>query len=675
MGILFVLLQSSGVQTKLTSWISNRIEANTGIHVSISKVNISFFSKLIFEEVALTDQHRDTLLYVEKVIAEIDSFSIKNENLHLSKIVLGHPEINVNRGIDSIFNYEFLIPEADTSQRAPFNWVLSCQALEIIQGELSYIDSLEQCDRYRVIKASGLSFVVNNVDFQSVNDISLNLMNLGFDTNQDIQLSDMGARVAFSDSVLIVSDLMGLMKNSNFHIPLLSLDMKEFLQTGSFYDVNFDVQVEQLNLLLSDFNFLIPELAELDTRTLLYGNFSGRISSMRGDDIKLKIGNMTDLSGEFSIDGLPVIEDTYFLFNFYDSYANLNEYRKLEVPKKLEKYLPKIPEFLENLGVFRYEGNFTGFVDDFGISGGLFTNLGDVKADLFIMPNEDKSVKVNGHLITTNFELGSLFQNGNIGLISFNGEVDGNMKSDKDYQIDVDGTIKDLDLNKYRLSNILMDGRIRPRQFNGKLSIDDENLKLSYFGSLDLSPANPMFSFIADIDKANLSELHLTSRDSVEVSAIIDANFEGKNIDLMKGIIEVEDISFKNELDSIHLDNFKIVNSGEGEESQIEIFSDWFDGEVYGSYYLMDIYHSLLNFLDFYLPSALKNKPKPIDDINNFHFEIDVKNLSEIVKVTNPDLSFEVPFSISGDYNPANYSAYVETNIPLIRYGNRGVEG
>ena len=638
-------------------------------------MNISFFNRLIFEDVYLADEHADTLVYVGKVIAEIDSFSVKHENVYLSKVVLGNPTVGIERGLDSIFNYQFLIPPADTVEKAPFNWIVDCQSFEVINGKVSYLDSLQTNAQLRKLDASGLNFTISDIAFNSMSNIAFSLSNFALTTNQNFDVSEIAAKVSYSDSILVVDNLIGLLKNSNFHFPLLSFDLREYFQTGNIYNVPFDVKLEQLNLLLSDFNFIVPELSEFDTRALFYGNVSGTVASLEAEDLKIKIGNMTNLAGKISIDGLPVIEDTYFLIDLYDSYANLNEYRKLNVPESLKKYLPPLPAFLENLGVFRYEGSFTGFVDDFGISGGLFTNLGDLKADLFLMPNEDKSVKVTGHLNTHNFDLGALFQNNNVGLVSFNGEVDGNLQSNKSYQIDVDGTIQDIDFNNYHLSNILMDGRIRPNQFNGKLSINDENLKLSYFGSLDLSPENPTFSFIADIDHANLSELHLLSKDSVEIAAVIDANFEGKNIDLMKGEIDIEDISFKNELDSIHLDNFKIINSGEGAESKIEIYSNWFDAEIDGSYYLMNIYSSVMNLLDYYLPSALKNKPKEIDDINNFNFNVDVKNLSEIVKVTDPNLSISVPFSISGNYNPINYNAYLEASLPLIRYENKGIEG
>ncbi len=673
--MFYVVLQSSAVQTKLTSWITKKIEHDTGIHVSVSKVNISFFNQVIFDDVYLSDQKNDTLVYVNKLIASVDSFSIKKEHVHLSKIVLGNPTINISRGLDSLFNYSFLIPEADTTKNKPFNWEFSCRSLEVLSGKISYLDSIETNEQLSSITASNLNFKVDEILFKSVKDFGFNIDYFGFDTNRKIDIAEMAGMVRYSDSTILVTDLMGLAMNSNFHFPIINLGFREYLKSRDLDDLVFDINMEQLNLLVEDLNFLVPELDEFDLRALFYGNFRGTLGSFSGTDVKIKIGNLTNLSGQFIIDGLPDIENTYISIDVDESYANLNEYRKLEVPEGLVSYLPPLPDFFENLGTFRYTGNFTGFLNDYAITGGIYTNLGNLVADGFLKPNEDKTFNLSGHLSTTEFELGTLFKNPNLGIISFNGELDGVIENDSSYTLAVDGVINDIYFNDYQLSNINLDGRIKPKEYNGIMSINDPNLKLSYFGSLNLAVDQPSFSFVADIGNINLSNLNLIQQDSIEISAYVDANFIGKNIDLMKGEIAIENFTFQNKLDSIHLDQLNLINSGSDDSSKIEIYSDWFDGEIFGRYYFMDIYYSALNLFEYYLPSALKNKPKEIDDINNFSFDINVKDISEVLKVINPKFSIEEQFNISGNYHPAEHDAYMEASIPLIRYENKGIEG
>lgn len=623
----------------------------------------------------LANEENDTLVYVNKLIASVDSFSIRNENIHLSKVILGNPKINIERGLDSIFNYEFLISEPDTSRNKSSSWEFSCQTLEVIGGSISYQDSLEPNEQLSSIYTYNLNFKIDEFAFQSVKDFAFDIEHLGFDTNQEIDIAEMEASVVYSDSIIQVSKLMGLAMNSNFHFSKIVLDFKNYLKSDNIKDLAFDINMEQLNLLVADLNFIVPELDKFDLRALFYGNIHGSMGNITGDDVKIKIGNLTNLSGQFVIDGLPDIENTYISVDLDESYANLNEYRSLEIPENLQTYLPPLPDFFENLGVFRYEGNFTGFFNDYAIAGGIYTNLGDIKADGFFRPNENKTFSVTGHLATTDFDIGALFQNKNLGLVSFNGQVDGIIEDDKSYTIAVDGVVNDIDYNNYHLSNITMDGRVMPKQYNGVMSINDPNLQLNYFGSLNLSTEKPSFSFVADIGNINLSNLNLIDEDSVRISAYVDANFAGKNIDLMKGEIAIENFSFQNKLDSIHLKQLDLINSGEGNSNKIEIKSDWFDGEIFGRYYLMDIYYSALNLFEYYLPSTFKESPKKIDDINNFTFDIEVKNLAEILKVTNPKYSIDDSFSITGSYHPAAHDAYMEASIPLIRYENQGVEG
>ncbi len=113
--LAWVLLQRPAVQ----QWAVNRITADLsqrwGAKVAIDKVDIRFFKTLALEGIYLQDQNQDTLLYAEKLAANISLFSIFDQQLHVQGISLEHAVAQVKRtGTDSSYNFSFLLAQPKT---------------------------------------------------------------------------------------------------------------------------------------------------------------------------------------------------------------------------------------------------------------------------------------------------------------------------------------------------------------------------------------------------------------------------------------------------------------------------------------------------------------------------------------------------------------------------------
>lgn len=95
LGILYVLLQSSYVQTKLVKYFTQRIEATTGVKIQIGGVNFRPMSSLVLTDVLLRDFKNDTLLYCQDLRVKADSFDLIDRTFNIREVVLDHATFNL----------------------------------------------------------------------------------------------------------------------------------------------------------------------------------------------------------------------------------------------------------------------------------------------------------------------------------------------------------------------------------------------------------------------------------------------------------------------------------------------------------------------------------------------------------------------------------------------------
>ena len=204
---------------------------------------------------------------------------------------------------------------------------------------------------------------------------------------------------------------------------------------------------------------------------------------MKAKNLAMSLGNVTRLNGDFSLSGLPDADNSFIFANLNESFADLNELRKLDLPIQLQSVISKFPKFLDNIGLFKYKGNFTGFKNDFVAYGTLSTDLGRISGDLSFKPLDAKWLKLEGHVETNGFDLGGLLNTTNVGGLALSGKVDGAV-CESQYDLKVDGVVRSIDVNDYNFQNINLKGNLKNKLFDGNLSIDDPNIKMFFSGSL-----------------------------------------------------------------------------------------------------------------------------------------------------------------------------------------------
>ena len=91
--VLYLLLQTSSVQTflvkRITSHFSNQIKST----ISIGSIEYRFFNKLSISDLLIKDRNNDTLIYSWKVMLGIKRLDFKKKSFRLGRVSLIKPVI------------------------------------------------------------------------------------------------------------------------------------------------------------------------------------------------------------------------------------------------------------------------------------------------------------------------------------------------------------------------------------------------------------------------------------------------------------------------------------------------------------------------------------------------------------------------------------------------------
>lgn len=671
----YFVFQSSLVQTLIISNITKKISQATNADVSIGKVNIALFRRIILEDVYLSDQKKDTLFYVPKMMASIDSLSFRNKKVHFKSINFSEPHVHIQATDTSGYNSNFLIDIFNDSEPAKTgNWRFNCSRFELKNGHLLFNDVRKSPILNKWMSVNQFNLILDDLKLNRESDLSVSLESLSFVSDNGFVLHQLSSSLEYSDSTFTLANIVGASDHSVLKVDSLILHMDRFFDTGKLTDLEILFDLNELDFNTRDLACFLGEDFNKELHAKISGKLQGDIFNFRGKDFKISVENFTHLNGDFYINDLSELSSAYIFLNLNESYANLNEIRNLDLPPGIKKVIENLPKFLNNVGTFSYQGNFTGFIDDFVAYGTAYSNLGIITSDISFRPDGKEKIKVNGHITTDNLQIGRIFENERLSQLSLSGELNGTVDYHSNYDLTFKGVVDSIDFNDYIYHQITLAGRIQNKRFNGDFAISDPNLHMNFSGKLDLVPELPVFEFVSNVEHANLHELNLFDNEEAIVRMDVDANFEGNNIDNVRGKLSISNGYYQNKLGELFFKQVDLNNTSKDGKNIFSIQSDWLDGSISGQYKLTNIGKSFVAFYQRYLPSSSLQPTVSLADQNDFTYRFHVKDVNSLSNLFIPELSIEPGFYIDGYYKPLRDSVYSETNIPSINYANKRFE-
>jgi len=458
---------------------------------------------------------------------------------------------------------------------------------------------------------------------------------------------------------------------------------KDFTSFRSFEDkVNMNLKFQKSSIALRDVISFAPKLKKnnffvdnADEVIQLDGNIKGRINNLRGEDLKLVIGEKTIIEGDFN--SRDLVEKG-------DESLNLNLRRLKTDVWTLRQLVPNFnpPDNFNKLGNISFRGRFDGFFVDFVAYGDLNTDLGSAKMDMRLDTKDGRDgAKYTGNLNLVDFDLKTWTGNDQLGNITVTSKIsEGVGISAATAKAKIDANIDNFTFRNYVYNDFKMDGRLTQNLFDGNFIIKDENIDLSFDGSVDFRDSVPVFDFQAKINKLNLDDLNLVKQD-FGITGEMDLNIRDINISNLEGNAKFRNLVFqKNGIEKYEVDTLSFYSIfGTDGQRIFSAKSEIFEGEITGDFDIQEVPDAFLLFVEKNYPEiseklTIKARRNVLKS-TKFDFDVRIVDSKNFTYLIDPKLDTIKNFIVKGNYDGINYKINIELDVEELTYDNFEIGG
>ena len=663
----YLAIRNSRVQTYLTQLFANQLSKQIHSKITVGKVNIAFFNKVILNDVLVEDQKSDTLFYAQKLSARIDTLKIRKKQISIDELSLIGNKINIERDSAAHFNFSYIIDAFRTQKGTASFWKINCNNFSFYQSGITFSDLY--ADEKKAMYLNNINFDISGFELQpdsilfKINDFSLN-------DRKNIFVQNLSASFAFFRNSIRVDSLYLKTNNSEIQNTSVKLDFGENNER-SLASAETDIKFSGSNISFYEVAEFIPSLKGMDMNVNLSGQVYGNLNDLKGKNLVIKTGENTSAFFDFYVNNISDVENMYLFVDLKLSKTNFSDLNKIKLPTGAGIKALNFPDFFYDAGTITYRGNFSGFLTDFVTFGTFSSNMGTLTTDVSVVPQSEGAVKYRGKIDTKNFELGELLKIENIGRATFNGNVDGIFnKNTKALNGKFNGLISELEAYGYKYQNIAFDGTLSNKMFDGLLVVNDPNLKFDFTGQVNLNPGIPEFDFNLNLDKALPGQLNLSRHfPASEIAFNMAANFKGDKLDNLEGFIMVEDGFYKNRNGQFTLNGMELNSVHADTASVLTFNSDFFNIKVSGKYHFQSILDAFRKSANYYLPATNYERLAQARD-NIFEYQIDVNKLDTLTAIFAPKYKIDTPFLLYGKLDSENTVFELEGSIPGVATKN-----
>lgn len=166
-----LILQQSKVQTYIVGKITQELSQSLQADVEIKRVHYRPLNHLTVDSLYISDQQRDTLLFVAQANISINLLRLREDRLDLTNVELKQPYINIHSLNDSTLNCHFLFNQEQQHEKQTFPFRLNIDRLDMSDMRIRYnellIAPLQLSLTLPVFSSDSLDFHINHLALQA----------------------------------------------------------------------------------------------------------------------------------------------------------------------------------------------------------------------------------------------------------------------------------------------------------------------------------------------------------------------------------------------------------------------------------------------------------------------------------------------------------------------------
>lgn len=492
------------------------------------------------------------------------------------------------------------------------------------------------------------------------------------------------------DSTLNCQFLLDAVKSENSTFPLrITIDQLTMEQTRLRYN---EILVDQINLALTlpvlsndSLDVHVESLhlrAQVDKIDATFeANLHGGLDSIFADSMRLEYRKKLLYDGALAVYHPTTLDSLYI--NADCNYLYFDSTLLMSVLSELNLRKVKLPKPIANLKYIEYKGNIKGRLENIQLLGAFKTPLGVMNIDGIAKTDTTlQNLDFRGNLSTPKFLLGKMLEQKELNEIAFEAHVDGSITAAKMSKCIADAKIQRIDYKGYTYRNIVLNGKWNPREVNGNLSINDQNIKLNIQGIADWERNGKRFDFKIDIEDFSPNALNLIKTNPdlrLSTTTYVSLHTSGTKmamLDNMSGYIILDSIYLENKEHDHLVKQVKILFDNETRDGkpyrQMRIQSDIITSSLAGNFNYTSLPIAIKHILHENLPELI-DKPKQLfPQYTHVDFYTYLRRIDKLNKVLDFDVNIPSYPTIKGHLY--NKELAIQASFPELGAKNLNLE-
>lgn len=674
--ILVILIVVTIRIGKVQTWMINRfltgIEEKYDGKLTVAKVLIRWPNRIELQNLLILDALNDTLAYSSSIRLSVKKLDLDRNNLDLSRIVFDNPIIKLRQLPSGQMNYEMFLEALksgdSTGSSKPFSF--AANEFTLRKGKFQYrkFGSLTKPGQvnWDNLLLTDIEIAVKHFELDG-STVKAGVEIVSFAEQSGFTLNQFSAGVVI-DSIGIHTDNLTLLTGNSLLESVSANATGIWKKSGRPDELNLEIVLGRKSYLSpADLTLLSGINTGLTTPLEISGVFNGSPKNARLMNASLNWQNLISFEGDLVYYYPGNLQEAFFDLNTRSLALNMPNLAQNVLSGQIPGFELVVPDLLKSLGTVEYSGVFTGKFEHFITSGSwnfsgceFATNLQVVKnipVDGFNFKGSVSSTAFNPDLL--------LDEPSGITGVDFNLNVDGVWDGADSVAALMDGKISQFSLNGYTFQSLSIDGKATATKFDGSLNMRDPSLNLDLTGSFDFGQKKPVLDFSLDINKADLYALNLLMVDTISILQVnMLGSFTGSAIDDMDGEIRVKNSSYTNSWGKLPITELTLSSIPELGRRRISMTSEYLDVRVVGDVHLDGLTAQVKSLIARFVPALTKTQTVNPDHLNNFAFNIQIKNAEPLTRVLLPGFQCKDNTHISGFYNAAGQTISIEGISP-----------
>jgi hypothetical protein len=576
-------LQSTTVQTRLVQYLSDRFSAATGFAITLKHIDIDWLDKATIQGLMILDDHDNIMIEVPEVTIDYKlSTLFRKSDVLIDELILLEPHIELITYADSLLNITKFINSIKeiTKTKKGNNSIFTIDHIKLTNGEITfntlYKDSIKNQFDYNHFKLTDLG---TNINYFSIrhDTISMAIRQLqATDSKSQLVVKELTTDFEVSQSRMLFDNLLLKAGNSVVKDSIV-FSYRGMNNLNHFNDsVRIIGNLDQVILASEDLAIFVPYFKTITENYRLSGIFRGKVTNFNVADFRIGFGKGSFLSGQCYINGLPDIDETFMDIRLNSSVIFENDLNQYVTNESFSEY-----NRFDNLHL---DGNFTGYIQDFVATGKFYTNLGYIQTDINLKVAENPAnTAYKGSIKLGNFALGTYLDLSRVGQLSLEGHIAGRGVNLSNADFTLVGEASQFEFNGYSYTNIKVNAQFASEFFEGSISVNDPNFKLTSDSFIDLRESRDELRINGELEIMNFKPLNLIEHESF-LSTKINMNTRGFNIDSIVGHIYLEDLKASYQGQDLEVARLLLNSEKKDELRTLELITDRVDLKIDGNF-------------------------------------------------------------------------------------------